>query len=61
MLSQLLGGGKSSLLYKRFVEAEIALQANASNNPIGAMNHELAGEFSITLAAYPMGDVNFLS
>jgi len=60
VLSQLLGGGKSSLLYKRFVESELALQANASNNPMGAMNHELAGEFSITLASYPMGDVNFL-
>jgi len=60
VLSQLLGGGKSSLFYKRFVEAEIALQANASNNPMGAMNHELAGEFSITLAGYPMSDVNFL-
>ncbi len=60
VLSQLLGGGKSSLLYKRFVESELALQANAANNPMTAMNHELAGEFSITLAGYPMSDVNFL-
>ena len=60
ILSQLLGGGKSSPLYKRFVEAEIALQANASNNPMTNFNHELAGEFAITIAGYPMSDVNFL-
>lgn len=57
LLSYLLGSTKSSVLYKRFVDAESALQVQASNNPLSAANHELAGEFSFTLVGYPWSNM----
>lgn len=57
MLSYLMGSTKSSVLYKRFVDKELALQVRASNNPLSSINHELAGEFSFTLVGYPWSDM----
>lgn len=48
ILSDLLGGGNNSILYKNLIKTQKALQANASN-PCS----ELAGEFSITVLPYP--------
>lgn len=55
MLSYLLGGTRNSPLYKKLLDQEDpwALQANCSNNPMGPINHELAGEFSFTIVGYP--------
>jgi zinc protease len=39
------------------VDAEWALQADASNNPLSMINHELAGEFSFTVVGYPYSDI----
>ena len=57
LLSYLMGSTKSSPIYKAFMDTELALQANASNNPLSAANHELAGEFSFTLVGYPWSDM----
>ncbi|MFZ9631643.1 MAG: M16 family metallopeptidase, partial [Bacteroidia bacterium] len=57
VLTYLMGGTRSSTLYKKFVDAEWALQANASNNPLSSINHELAGEISFTVVGYPYSDV----
>ncbi len=57
LLSYLMGNTKSSVLYKKFIDNEMALQIGASNNPLSAINHELAGEFSFTLAGYPWSDM----
>lgn len=53
MLSYLMGGTRKSPIYKKFIESEEALQADASNNPLSSINHELAGEFSFTVVAGP--------
>lgn len=53
LLGYLMGGTRNSQIYKRFIESEFALQADATNNPMGGFNHELAGEFSFTLVGYP--------
>ena len=57
MLSYLLGSTKSSILYKKFIDGEWALQVQASNNPMSSINHELAGEFSFTMVGYPWSDM----
>ena len=57
VLTYLMGGTRSSTLYKKFVDAEWALQANASNNPLSSINHELAGEISFTVVGYPYSDI----
>ena len=57
VLTYLMGGTRSSTLYKKFVDAEWALQADASNNPLSSINHELAGEISFTVVGYPYSDV----
>ena len=57
MLTYLLGSTQSSPLYKNFVDNELALQVQASNNPLSAINHELAGEISFTLVGYPWSDM----
>lgn len=57
MLTYLMGSTQSSILYKRFVDNEMALQVQASNNPLSAINHELAGEISFTLVGYPWSDM----
>jgi zinc protease len=59
-LAYLISGTRNSPLYKRMIDQEWALQANASNNPLGTINHELAGEFSFTLAGYPWSDIKKL-
>lgn len=48
VLAEVLGQGKASVFYKNFVKAEKALQASVYNS-----TSELAGEFSITVVAYP--------
>ena len=57
MLAYLLGNTQSSILYKKFIDKELALQVRASNNPMSIINHELAGEFSFTLVGYPWSDM----
>ena len=57
MLAYLLGNTQSSILYKKFIDKELALQVQASNNPMSIINHELAGEFSFTLVGYPWSDM----
>lgn len=57
MLAYLLGNTQSSILYKNFIDKELALQVRASNNPLSIINHELAGEFSFTLVGYPWSDM----
>jgi zinc protease len=57
LLAYLMGGTKSSVIYKRFLDAEKALQLNVSNNPLSVINHELAGEFSFTMVGYPWSDM----
>jgi zinc protease len=52
-----MGGTRNSTIYKKFVDAEWALQADASNNPLSMINHELAGEFSFTVVGYPYSDI----
>lgn len=48
VLSEILGGGKSSIFYQKFIKTEIANRANASN-PC----RELAGQFEMTVMPYP--------
>lgn len=57
VLAYLMGGTRSSTIYKKLVDAEWALQADASNNPLSTINHELAGEFSFTVVGYSYSDV----
>ena len=47
-LAQILGGGKTSLLYKNFVKTSKAVAANAGNPAT-----ELAGEFSFYIQSFP--------
>ncbi len=48
VLAEILGQGKSSIFYKNFVKEQKAMQASVYNS-----TSELAGEFSITVMAYP--------
>lgn len=48
VLASVLGQGKNSILYKNFIQAQKALSANAYNS-----GSELAGEFTISIMAYP--------
>jgi len=48
VLSDILGGSKSSLFYKNFEKAQVAIQANVSN-PC----QELGGYFNLTVLPYP--------
>lgn len=48
VLSDILGGGETSLFYKNFVKSQTALGANVFN-PCS----ELAGEFTVQVIAYP--------
>jgi len=48
VLSDILGGSKSSLFYKNFEKAQVAIQASV-NNPC----QELGGNFSMTVLPYP--------
>lgn len=49
ILASLLGDGKSSVLYKHFIESEVALQAQCFN-----ATYEIAGEFEFILVTYPL-------
>ena len=61
VLAYLIGGTRNSPMYRKFVENESALQANCTNNPLSTINHELAGEFSFLMVAYPWDkDIKFL-
>ncbi|MER2998214.1 M16 family metallopeptidase [Pontibacter populi] len=48
VLAEILGQGKNSIFYKNMVKEQKALQASASNS-----TSELAGEFGITVMAFP--------
>ncbi|MCH8035478.1 MAG: insulinase family protein [Bacteroidetes bacterium] len=48
VLSDILGGGKTSIFYKNFVKTQIAVQAQVGNPCL-----ELAGAFSLTVLSYP--------
>jgi zinc protease len=48
ILANIIGGGNNSVLYQHFVKTQKAIQANV-NSPA----NELAGEFVITVVAYP--------
>ncbi|AKD04427.1 pitrilysin family protein [Pontibacter korlensis] len=48
VLAEILGQGKTSIFYKNFVKEQKAMQASVYNS-----TSELAGEFSITVMAYP--------
>ncbi|MCX2741504.1 M16 family metallopeptidase [Pontibacter anaerobius] len=48
VLAEILGQGKTSIFYKNFVKEQKAMQASVYNS-----TSELAGEFSITVLAYP--------
>lgn len=48
VLASVIGQGKNSILYKNFIKDEKALSASAYNS-----GSELAGEFSISIMAYP--------
>lgn len=47
LLSQIMGGGKNSLLYKNFIDSEKAISAFISNR-----SNELSGEFRLRVIAY---------
>lgn len=48
VLAQLIGNGKNSVLYKNFLDNELALQASCFNS-----SFEISGEFSFYLVTYP--------
>ncbi|WP_162426238.1 M16 family metallopeptidase [Pontibacter pudoricolor] len=48
VLAEIIGQGKNSIFYKNMVKEQKALQASASNS-----TSELAGEFGITVMAFP--------
>ncbi len=48
VLAEILGQGKTSIFYKNFVKEQKAMQASVFNSA-----SELAGEFGITVMAYP--------
>ena len=50
-LAAMMGDGNNSLFYKNFVKTEKAAEASVSHS-----TRELAGEFSIAIAAYPPDD-----
>ena len=50
LLGQILGGTNNSLMYKKFVKTEDAVQSNASNTAL-----ELGGFFSIRVIARYVG------
>ena len=53
ILSSILGGGKSSIFYKKFVKSKLAFQAGVSH-PC----KELAGEFQIQVVSPPLTSLN---
>lgn len=57
VLSYLMSGTRNSVMYKKFIENEWALQANSQNNPLSTINHELAGEYSFVVVGYPWTDI----
>lgn len=48
ILSEIIGGGKNSIMYQKFVKPQIAINANASSPTM-----ELAGSFMLSVYAYP--------
>ncbi|MCB0395692.1 MAG: insulinase family protein [Flavobacteriales bacterium] len=48
LLSQIMGGGNNSIVYRKFVKSEKAIQA-----VVGNFSGELASEFAIQVVAYP--------
>lgn len=60
VLAYLMGGTRNSVLYKKFIKDEWALQASSTNNPMSTINHELAGEYSFVVVGYPWSDIKQL-
>lgn len=60
VLAYLMGGTRNSVLYKKFIGQEWALQASSNNNPMSVINHELAGEYSFVVVGYPWSDIKQL-
>ncbi|GIV28969.1 MAG: peptidase M16 [Bacteroidia bacterium] len=54
LLAEMMGGGKNSIFYQKFVKTEKAVQAGVSHQ-----NQELNGEFQIYVVAYPPEDFNY--
>ncbi|GIV26761.1 MAG: peptidase M16 [Bacteroidia bacterium] len=54
LLAEMMGGGKNSIFYQKFVKKEKAVQVGVSHN-----RQELIGEFQIYLVAYPPEDLNY--
>ncbi len=54
LLAEMMGGGKNSIFYQKFVKKEKAVQASVTHN-----NQELIGEFQIYVVAYPPEDLNY--
>lgn len=53
LLGTMMGQGKNSIFYKKFVKEKIAVDAQAYHN-----SDELSGEFTIMVFAYPPEDFN---
>ncbi len=53
LAAQVLGGGKTSRLFKRLVYQDQSATSASANNE----SHEIAGQFGITLTARPGGDL----
>lgn len=54
LLAEMMGGGKNSIFYQKFVKTEKAAQVGVSHQ-----NQELIGEFQIYIVAYPPEDFNY--
>ncbi len=54
LLATMMGGGKNSIFYQKFVKNEKAVQAAVEHQ-----NQELIGEFQIYIVAYPPEDLNY--
>lgn len=54
LLAEMMGGGKNSIFYQKFVKTEKAVLAVVQHQP-----QELNGEFQIYVVAYPPEDFNY--
>lgn len=54
LLAEMMGGGKNSIFYQKFIKTEKAAQVGVQHD-----NQELNGEFKIYLVAYPPEDLNY--
>ncbi|MCX7728587.1 MAG: insulinase family protein, partial [Bacteroidia bacterium] len=54
LLAEMMGGGKNSIFYQKFVKADKAVQVGVQHE-----KQELNGEFKIYIVAYPPEDFNY--